>query len=84
MKVFFLLFAFSCTSALPLKEVNENDTSTIIDELYRKKVESPRLDYMIKLQSTFADQSGKPKVGDLAAFPTSIFCLPDFGETKLL
>lgn len=40
---------------------------------------SPLLQYMRELQSTIADEDGVPSQ-DLAASPTSVFCLADSGE----
>ena len=45
-----------------------------------KKTDFPRLNCLKELQSRFADDNGKPKSENLDDYPTSIFCIPDYGE----
>ncbi len=70
-----VLLTLTCSFVLPLAS-NDSEESA-----YRNKVHYPGVKYMKELLSTFADQSGRPrKNGTLTSYPTSVFCLPDFGE----
>lgn len=76
--VVLLLLCISAAAAMPAGEGGQGADAGAAD--YKSKVDSPRIQYMLDLQSSVADENGNPRAEDLTASPTSVFCLADYGE----